>query len=64
MVDKELVDVPPLLAFIKAVVPIGRIAVPEEVADVIVFLSSPAASYITGTGLLIDAGVTLTGHQG
>ena len=42
--------------------PIGRMAMPEEVAGMIVFLCSPASSYINGTGLLIDAGISLTSH--
>lgn len=42
--------------------PAGRPATPEEVANVAVFLCSPSASYINGTGLLIDAGMTVTAH--
>ena len=38
---------------------LGRIATAEEVADYILFLSSPFASYINGTGLTIDAGTSL-----
>lgn len=37
-------------------VPIGRMAEPEETAELICFLVSPAASYITGTNLVIDGG--------
>ena len=37
---------------------LGRIATVEEVADYIVFLCSPFASYINGTGLVIDAGAS------
>lgn len=51
---------PELQDIIKAVSPVGRMAVPEEVGDVIVFLSSPAASYINGQGLIVDAGLSLT----
>jgi NAD(P)-dependent dehydrogenase (short-subunit alcohol dehydrogenase family) len=29
-----------------------------EIADVIVFLSSPRAAYITGTTLTVDGGIT------
>ena len=34
--------------------PIGRIAKPEEIANVVVFLSSDKASYVTGTVMSID----------
>lgn len=64
MMQRDYDRNPELQAFIKAAVPVGRMADPEEVGDVIVFLSSPAASYVNGTGLLIDAGVTLTLHLG
>lgn len=47
---------------IQAVSPLKRAATVEEVADYIVFLCSPSASYINGTGLIIDAGATLTAH--
>ena len=55
---KELAD------FVKAVSPVGREATTEEVADYIVFLSSPSGSYINGTALIIDAGLSLTGKVG
>lgn len=36
--------------------PLGRLLAPEEVADAIVFLASPAAAAITGQALVIDGG--------
>ena len=38
--------------------PIGRIGQPEEVAEAIAFLVSPAASFITGALLMVDGGWT------
>jgi NAD(P)-dependent dehydrogenase (short-subunit alcohol dehydrogenase family) len=37
-------------------VPMGRISSPEEIAQAVVWLSSGAASYVTGTSMLVDGG--------
>lgn len=37
-------------------VPMGRMALPEEIAELVGFLVSPRASYITGVNYIIDGG--------
>ncbi len=41
--------------------PLGRIGAPEDVADVVVFLCSDLARFVTGQNLVIDGGMTLHG---
>ena len=38
--------------------PMGRMGTPQEVANAVVFLASPRASFITGTNLIVDGALT------
>ena len=46
-----------------AATPAGRILTPEDVAGVVGFLCSPAASMIRGQTIMVDGGYTLPGRQ-
>lgn len=42
----------------EAMVPLRRIATPEDMADVALFLASPRASYVTGQDIVVDGGLS------
>jgi meso-butanediol dehydrogenase/(S,S)-butanediol dehydrogenase/diacetyl reductase len=41
--------------------PVGRVGEPEDVADVVVFLCSDLARFVTGQNIVVDGGLTLHG---
>jgi len=63
MVDTAMIAgataIPEVLAAMKAATPIGRIATPEEAARAALFLASEDSSYMVGTLLTLDGGVSL-----
>lgn len=60
MYQAMLKKTPQLPQMIESMSPLKRAATPEEVANVIVFLCSPSASYINGVALIVDAGLALS----
>src|SRR5438105_5994979 len=57
--NEELKDDQLKLKSVLRRIPLGRIGTPEEVANVVEFLASDKASYITGSSFLVDGGMTL-----
>ncbi len=43
--------------------PINRLAKPKEVAELVLWLSSPASSFVTGESILIDGGLAIGGQR-
>ncbi len=60
--DINRVQQPKLFAMAQKFAALGRLGTPEEVAKAVVFLSSPAAAYITGANLRIDGGSVKTSN--
>jgi len=56
---KKWLDDADFNASVRKRIPLGRIGKPEEVAEPVVFLASPAASLITGETLMVDGGWTI-----
>jgi NAD(P)-dependent dehydrogenase (short-subunit alcohol dehydrogenase family) len=58
LVERKLVDE----ATLARRIPMGRLGVPEEIAEAAVYLASDGASYITGAVLTVDGGWMAYGY--
>ena len=59
-VETDMVKVmdPRIIDAAKKAIPMRRLAKPEEIAAVVTFLASDAASYVTGQEWVVDGGMT------
>jgi glucose 1-dehydrogenase len=56
-INVETMQDPELMAELNATIPLGRLAEPKEIADLVVWLASDQASYVTATTFVVDGGM-------
>jgi glucose 1-dehydrogenase len=56
-INQATMDDPEQLEKLRSTIPLGRLAQPEDIADVVVFLASGGNDYMTATSVFIDGGI-------
>jgi NAD(P)-dependent dehydrogenase (short-subunit alcohol dehydrogenase family) len=58
-IETDMLQAMPTAALdqVRAMTPMGRLGKPEEIAEAVVFLASPRASYVTGQVLAVNGGM-------
>jgi 3-oxoacyl-[acyl-carrier protein] reductase len=57
LVERTRQELPDYAARFAAITPMGRVGLPEDVADAVVFLASDASRFITGQTIGVDGGL-------
>lgn len=55
---RPMLDDPEFSAFVKRMIPLGRVAITEDIAQAVLYLCGPAGKMITGHSLVVDGGWT------
>ncbi len=58
-INKFVLDDPEAKHAVEEEIPIGRMGQPEEIAAAVAWVASGEASYITGTTIVVDGGMSL-----
>lgn len=58
-INRDAWETPEAEAKLLKLIPYGRVGVPEDIAQAVVWLASDASDYATGTTLFVDGGMTL-----
>lgn len=59
LAGRQLREEPQYAARVAKVIPLGAPGTPEEIAQAVIYMCSPATDYMTGTILLLDGGCSL-----
>jgi NAD(P)-dependent dehydrogenase (short-subunit alcohol dehydrogenase family) len=63
MLGDAKLDNDEMLKRLSELVPLKRVAEPDDIAAVILFLASDLSAYVNGASIYVDGGVTLTGYN-